>query len=67
MNSSLEPYYPIPKPENEDKYKKYLELSKLYPSLILAGRLANYKYYTMSDTIKNALKIYKTESMKKSL
>ncbi|MBS4931089.1 MAG: UDP-galactopyranose mutase [Clostridiales bacterium] len=59
MNSTLEPYYPIPKQENEDKYKKYLELSELYPALILAGRLANYKYYNMSETIKNALEVYK--------
>lgn len=53
-----DPYYPIPKKENEILYTKYRELSKLYSNLILSGRLADYKYYTMADTILAALNVF---------
>lgn len=56
-DASFDPLYPIPMPENEDLYQKYLEESRKYPQLIVAGRLANYRYYTMSETIANALKL----------
>lgn len=52
----MDPLYPIPKKENEDLYGKYLDEAKQYSQLIAAGRLANYKYFTMAETIKNALK-----------
>ena len=55
-----EPYYPIPKPENLALYQKYRALAQSCPNLILAGRLADYSYYTMSDTIANALKVYQS-------
>ena len=57
-DEQLEPYYPIPQKENEILYTKYLNLSKQFSNLILTGRLANYKYYTMSDTITSALNTY---------
>lgn len=53
-----EPYYPIPKKENEALYQKYLNKAKEIPSLILAGRLADYRYYNMSETIENALNVF---------
>lgn len=58
LDYQSEPYYPIPKRENEILYKKYLDLAKKFPNLVLTGRLADYKYYTMSDTISAALKVY---------
>lgn len=58
-NEKLEPYYPIPKEENEKLYQKYVELSKEFDNLILAGRLGNYRYFNMSETIKNALEVYR--------
>ena len=57
-NKESEPYYPIPKEENETLYNRYLELSTAFSNLVLVGRLANYKYFTMSDTISKALEIY---------
>lgn len=57
-SSKLEPYYPIPKRENEELYGKYLKAAKRFPNLLLAGRQADYKYYTMAETIENALKVF---------
>ena len=56
----LDPLYPIPKKENEELYNKYLDEIKEYSQIVLAGRLANYKYFTMAETIRNALDIVKT-------
>ena len=58
-DTSVDPLYPIPKEDNEKQYAQYMDLARKYPQLIIAGRLANYKYFTMSETIENALKIYK--------
>ena len=57
----LDPLYPIPQKENEELYDKYLNSVKEYPQIVLAGRLANYKYFTMAETIRNALDIVKSE------
>lgn len=56
-----EPYYPIPTPENHEKYLKYKEMAEGYKNLILIGRLAEYRYYTMNDVIKKALKTFEEE------
>lgn len=53
------PYYPIPKKECENLYSKYLENTKKINTLILVGRLAEYKYYNMDEVISAALKIFK--------
>ena len=60
-NKQMEPYYPIPQKENEILYSNYLNLSKQFPDLILSGRLADYKYYTMSETIEKALSVFEKE------
>ncbi|HHO9701423.1 TPA: UDP-galactopyranose mutase [Citrobacter braakii] len=49
------PYYPVPRDENHQLYSKYSELASNYKSLILVGRLAQYKYYNMDQMIKVAL------------
>ena len=51
----LIPYYPIPLPRCEEKYKKYFDESKKYNNLYLIGRLAEYKYYNMDLVIKSAI------------
>lgn len=56
-NTGLEPLYPVPVEQNETLYQSYLNLARQFPQLTLAGRLADYKYYTMSETIANALQI----------
>ena len=56
-DEKLDPLYPIPKKESEDLYARYLDEVNNYPQIVLAGRLANYKYFTMAETIRNALDI----------
>jgi len=51
-----EKYYPINDEKNEKLYAKYKKKANK-EGLILCGRLADYKYYDMQDTIKNALNI----------
>ena len=51
-----ERYYPIEDEKNKALYKKYKELADR-DGLITVGRLAEYKYYDMDDTIKSALKV----------
>jgi UDP-galactopyranose mutase len=52
------PYYPIFTDENQKKYNEYLEYSKKYKTLILLGRLAEYKYYDMDDMVARALEVF---------
>ena len=54
-----EPYYPIFNDENQQKYQKYLELSKNLKNTYFLGRLADYKYYDMDDAISRAIDVYK--------
>ena len=51
-----ERYYPIEDEKNKVLYQKYKELAE-HDGLITVGRLAEYKYYDMDDTIKSALKV----------
>lgn len=49
-------YYPIPTEKNIELYHKYKAYAKKeYPNIIFCGRLGDYKYYDMEDTIVNAL------------
>ena len=52
------PYYPIPNPENRERYKKYKKYAEDYKSIILVGRLANYLYYNMDQMIKMTLDLF---------
>lgn len=51
-----EPYYPIPRPENEALYKKYSELAAEDPRVTFVGRLAQYRYYNMDQVVAAALR-----------
>jgi UDP-galactopyranose mutase len=51
-----EPYYPIPRPENEALYKRYQELANAEKSVKFVGRLAQYRYYNMDQVVGAALK-----------
>lgn len=52
-----DPYYPIPKKENEDLYRKYRELADHEVNVHFVGRLAQYKYYNMDQVVASALKL----------
>ncbi len=60
-----EAYYPVNNAENNRKYEKYQAMAKAMPHVILAGRLANYRYWDMDQAINNSLCLF--EQIKKDL
>ena len=57
-----DPYYPIPKKENNDLYMKYKKLSEEEENVFFLGRLAQYKYYNMDQVAAAALTFSKSIS-----
>src|SRR5205823_6175181 len=53
-----DPYYPIPRSENADIYRKYQELANTAGGVHFVGRLATYKYYNMDQVVAQALTLY---------
>lgn len=49
------PYYPIDDATNRARYDQYRSLAESIPNFHLGGRLAEYRYYDMEDTIASAL------------
>ena len=58
-SSEGEPYYPIPNKKNQDLYEQYKQLAEKEErnQVYFVGRLANYKYFNMDNTILNALEL----------
>ena len=54
-----DPYYPIPRPENAELYKRYQNLADETPGVTFLGRLGTYKYYNMDQVVGQALALYK--------
>lgn len=54
-----DPYYPIPREENQALYKKYEALALARPDVSFVGRLATYKYYNMDQVCGQALATYR--------
>jgi UDP-galactopyranose mutase len=52
-----DPFYPIPRPENEALFKKYQELADAEENVTFVGRLAQYRYYNMDQVVGAALKV----------
>nr|WP_314876057.1 UDP-galactopyranose mutase [uncultured Pseudomonas sp.] len=53
-----DPYYPIPRPENAELYKRYKALADQTPGVTFLGRLGTYKYYNMDQVVGQALALY---------
>jgi UDP-galactopyranose mutase len=51
-------YYPIPRAENAELYKKYQALAASTAGVHFVGRLATYKYYNMDQVVAQALSIF---------
>lgn len=51
-----EPYYPVPRAENEDLFRRYEELAARENDVTFVGRLAQYRYYNMDQVVGAALK-----------
>jgi UDP-galactopyranose mutase len=56
--SEGDPYYPIPRPENAEIYKKYLGLANAMTTTYFTGRLATYKYYNMDQVVAQSLTLF---------
>ncbi|GGI76146.1 UDP-galactopyranose mutase [Polymorphobacter multimanifer] len=50
-----DPYYPIPRPENEALFKRYEALARAEENTWFVGRLATYRYYNMDQVVGQAL------------
>ena len=53
-----EPYYPINNEKNMETLNKYKALAANEKNVIFGGRLGEYKYYDMDDTIINAMDLF---------
>ncbi len=62
-----DPYYPVPRPENAELYKKYQALADATSNTYFVGRLATYKYYNMDQVVAQALTVFKKISGEKKL
>ena len=54
-----DPYYPIPRPENAELFKKYERLALATPNVWFVGRLATYRYYNMDQVVGQALATFR--------
>ncbi len=54
-----DPYYPIPRPENQALYRRYEALADALPDVSFVGRLATYRYYNMDQVVGQALATYR--------
>ncbi|MEA2999122.1 MAG: UDP-galactopyranose mutase, partial [Sphingomonadales bacterium] len=54
-----DPYYPIPRAENQALYKKYEALADATPDATFVGRLATYRYYNMDQVVGQALAAFR--------
>ncbi|WP_421871016.1 UDP-galactopyranose mutase [Pararhizobium sp.] len=54
-----DPYYPIPRPENQALYKQYEALAREHSDVTFVGRLGTYKYYNMDQVVGQALATYR--------
>lgn len=50
-----DPYYPVPRAENEALFKRYEALAKQEANVTFVGRLAQYRYYNMDQVVGSAL------------
>jgi UDP-galactopyranose mutase len=54
-----DPYYPVPKAENAELYRKYEAEADAMANVTFVGRLATYKYYNMDQVVAQALTAFK--------
>jgi UDP-galactopyranose mutase len=54
-----DPYYPIPRPENQALFKRYEALAVAQADVSFVGRLATYRYYNMDQVVGQALSTYR--------
>lgn len=58
------PYYPLHDLKNRELVLRYRALAEQEPNLIIAGRLGDYRYFDMHETINRALTLFQEQLMK---
>jgi UDP-galactopyranose mutase len=54
-----DPYYPVPRAENTEMYKRYEQLALAQKDVWFVGRLATYRYYNMDQVVGQALATFR--------
>lgn len=54
-----DPYYPVPRAENAEIYKRYEKLAIAQQNVWFVGRLATYRYYNMDQVVGQALATFR--------
>ncbi len=54
-----DPYYPIPRPDHQQRFKAYEQLANTMGRVTFIGRLATYRYYNMDQVVGQALAAFK--------
>ena len=54
-----DPYYPVPRPQNAELYRRYEAEAEQLGDVTFVGRLATYKYYNMDQVVAQALTTFK--------
>jgi UDP-galactopyranose mutase len=62
-----DPYYPIPRPENQALFKRYEALADATENVTFVGRLATYRYYNMDQIVGQALATFRRLAAKREL
>jgi UDP-galactopyranose mutase len=53
-----DPYYPVPRPENAELYRRYKQLADRTEGVHFCGRLGTYRYYNMDQVVGQALALF---------
>lgn len=59
-----EAYYPVNDERNNKLYQAYRKLAQQHPAVLFGGRLAQYTYADMDDTIASALELWEKENQR---
>lgn len=62
IDGKTEPFYPVNDFKNKRLYEQYHELSQTENMVLFGGRLAEYRYYDMDDTIESAMKLFNRDN-----
>ena len=61
-----DPYYPIPRAENQELFKRYEALADATEGVTFVGRLATYRYYNMDQIVGQALATFRRMDEKRA-
>jgi len=56
-----DPFYPIPRPQNQALYEKYRREADKFKDVYFIGRLAQYKYLNMDEVVALALELFEKQ------